>query len=115
MRKTYRLTGWRGWDKQVDACARDFAQEFGVAPNLLVASPVFLRRVNVAANRAHVGNGQGEAPAENEYVELKGFVGDDYQLLFIEEDEVPETSFALIYAFGKDDDEDDSEVVATHP
>ena len=110
MRKTYRLTGWRGWDKQVDACVRDFAQEFGVAPNLLVASPVFLRRVNVAANRAKVGNTKGEAPDASEYVELRGFVGEDYELLFVEEDEVPEKSFALIYAFGKDEE---TEVVAT--
>ena len=109
MRKTYRLQSWRGWDRRVDKCARDFLAEFGVAPNLLVANGVTLRRINVAADKNRVNNASGEAP--DGYVELKGFAGDDYSLLFVEEAEVPENSFALIHAFGADDDE--SEVVAT--
>ena len=109
MRKTYRLQSWRGWDRRIDACAKDFVQEFGVAPNLLVANGVTLRRINVAADKARVGNAQGEAPA-TAYVELKGFAAGDYELLFVEEDEVPENSFALIHAFGADDD---AEFVAT--
>ena len=108
MRKTYRLQGWRGWDRRIDACARDFTAEFGVAPNLLVANSATLRRMNVAADKAKVGNKAGNS-AEG-YVELRGFAAEDYELLFIEEDEVPENSFALIHAFGADED---AEFVAT--
>ena len=56
MRKTYRLRNWRGWDRHIDSCARDFLAEFGVAPNLLVANAVTLRRFNLAADKGHVGN-----------------------------------------------------------
>jgi len=108
MRKTYRLQTWRGWDKRIDACARDFEAEFGVTPNLLVANGVTLRRINVAADKARVGNASGEEPTG--YVELRGFAAGDYELLFVEEDEVPENSFALIHAFGADED---AEFVAT--
>lgn len=108
MRKTYRLQGWRGWDRRIDACARDFQAEFGVTPNLLVANGVTLRRMNVAADKARVGNAAGDA-AEG-YVELRGFSAENYELLFVEEDEVPENSFALIHAFGADED---TEFVAT--
>lgn len=111
MRKTYRLRTWRGWDRHIDACAHDFAAEFGVTPNLLVANGVTLRRMNLAADKARVANGKtGDTPAPLSYVELKGFAADDYSLVFIEEDEVPENSFALIHAFGADED---GEVVAT--
>ena len=109
MRKTYRLRTWRGWDKHIDACARDFEAEFGVAPNLLVANGVTLRRFNLAADKNHVGNEKGEAPEPTSYVELKGFAAENYELVFIEEDEVPENSFALIRAFG----DEETEVVAT--
>src|SRR3954462_8925926 len=104
MRKTYRLQTWRGWDRRIDACARDFEAEFGVAPNLLVANGVTLRRINVAADKARIGNSQGAAPEPTAYVELKGFAAGDYELLFVEEDEVPENSFALIHAFSADED-----------
>lgn len=104
MRKTYRLRSWKGWDKHVDQAARDFEAEFGVTPNLLVASPVTLRRINVAADKARVGNGRGEAPKGGRYVELRGFTTDAYELVFIEEDEVPENSFALIHAFSSAED-----------
>lgn len=107
MRKTYRLRTWKDWDKHIDAAARDFEAEFGVAPNLLVASNVTLRRINVAADKKRVGNAKGEAPTHG-YVELKGFLAQDYELVFIEEDEVPENSFALIHAFS-----DEAELVAT--
>jgi len=110
MRKTYRLQSWRGWDRRIDACAKDFAAEFGVTPNLLVANGVTLRRINVAADKARINNSQGDAPEPTAYVELKGFATGDYELLFVEEDEVPENSFALIHAFGADDEE---EFVAT--
>ncbi len=108
MRKTYRLQTWRGWDRRIDACARDFEAEFGVTPNLLVANNATLRRMNVAADKARVGNDKGEEPTG--YVELKGFATSDYELLFVQEDEVPENSFALIHAFGIDED---AELVAT--
>lgn len=109
MRKTYRLQTWRGWDRRIDACAKDFEAEFGVAPNLLVANGVTLRRINVAADKKRVNNKNGDAPEG--YVELKGFATEDYSLLFVEEEEVAENSFALIHAFGAEDDE--AEVVAT--
>jgi hypothetical protein len=105
MRKTYRLKTWRGWDRHIDACARDFAAEFGVAPNLLVANEATLRRMNVAADKAHVGNGKGGKPEPLSYVELKGFAADDYALVFVEEDEVPENSFALIHALSGEEAE----------
>ncbi|HEY4223491.1 MAG TPA: hypothetical protein VGO62_19170 [Myxococcota bacterium] len=100
MRKTYRLQSWRGWDRRIDACAREFLAEFGVAPNLLVANGVTLRRINVAADKARLGNAKGEPAPASEYVELRGFAAEDYELVFLEEDEVPENSFALIHAFG---------------
>lgn len=109
MRKTYRLRTWRGWDRHIDSCARDFLAEFGVAPNLLVANGVTLRRFNLAADKGHVGNKKGEKPDATTYVELKGFAAADYSLLFIEEDEVPENAFALIHAIG----DEDTELVAT--
>jgi hypothetical protein len=105
MRKTYRLRNWRGWDRHIDSCARDFLAEFGVAPNLLVANGVTLRRFNLAADKGHVGNKKGETPDAHTYVELQGFAAADYSLLFIEEDEVPENSFALIHAIGEEDSE----------
>jgi hypothetical protein len=105
MRKTYRLGTWRGWDRHIDACVRDFEAEFGVVPNLLVANAATLRRINVAADKARVGNELGEQPAPMSYVELKGFDAGDYELLFIREDEVPENSFALIHAFSDEDTE----------
>jgi hypothetical protein len=104
MRKTYRLRSWKGWDKHVDACAREFLAEFGVAPNVLVASPVTLRRINVAADKAHLGNKHGEVPDSGAYVQIGGFAGDDYQLMFIEEDDVPENSFSLIHAFNSQEE-----------
>ena len=104
MRKTYRLRSWKGWDKHVDQAARDFEAEFGVTPNLLVASPVTLRRINVAADKARVGNGKGKAPEAGRYVELRGFTPADYEIVFIEEDEVPENSFAIIHAFGSEEE-----------
>ena len=113
MRKTYRLRSWRGWDKHVDACARDFEAEFGVVPNLLVANSVTLRRINLAADKNRIGNQAGETPEPTSYVELKGFAADDYALLFVEESEVPENSFALIHAFGGDGDGEEVERVAT--
>lgn len=103
MRKTYRLRTWRGWDRHIDACARDFEAEFGVTPNLLVANGTTLRRINVAADKARVGNDRGEMPEPLSYVELAGFAAEDYELLFIEEDEVPENSFALIHAVSGDE------------
>ena len=105
MRKTYRLSRWRGWDRHIDACAREFAAEFGMAPNLLVANSVTLRRMNLAADRARVGNERGDTPEPLTYVELKGFATADYELLFVEEDEVPENSFALIHAWGQEETE----------
>ena len=105
MRKTYRLRTWRGWDRHIDACARDFQAEFGVTPNLLVANRVTLRRFNLAADKGHLGNQKGEAPAPTSYVEVKGFAAANYSLLFIEEDEVPENSFALIHALGDEETE----------
>jgi hypothetical protein len=99
------LRTWRGWDRHIDACARDFEAEFGVVPNLLVANGVTLRRFNLAADKAHVNHTRGRAPQPMEYVELKGFAAGDYELLFIEEEEVPENSFALVHAFGEDDAE----------
>ena len=104
MRKTYRIANWRDWDKQVDACARDFQAEYRRAPNLLAASQVMLRRFNLAANRAHVGKRSGEAADPSAYIELQGFVGTDYSLLLVEEDDVPERSFSLVYAFASDED-----------
>ena len=104
MRKTYRIANWRDWDKQVDACARDFKAEYGRAPNLLAASPVMLRRINLAANREHVVKRSGEAADPSSYVELQGFVGTGYSLIFVEEDDVPERSFSLVYAFASDED-----------
>lgn len=104
MRKTYKIANWRAWDKQVDACVRDFQAEFGRAPNLLAASPVMLRRMNLAANRAHVGKRSGEAADPSAYVELRGFVGPSYSLIFIEESDVPEGSFSLVYAYASDED-----------
>ena len=109
MRKTYRLRTWRGWDRHIDSCARDFQAEFGVTPNLLVANGVTLRRFNLAADTGRVGNERGDVPAPTSYVELKGFSAADYSLLFIEEDEVPENSFALIHALG----DEETELVAT--
>lgn len=103
MRKTYRLRTWRGWDRHIDTCARDFQSEFGVTPNLLVANGATLRRINVAADKARVGNERGDAPEPLSYVELKGFAAKDYELLFIEEEEVPENSFALIHALSDED------------
>lgn len=104
MRKTYRIANWRDWDKKVDACVREFQAEFGRAPNLLTASPVMLRRINLAANRAHVGKRSGESADPSTYVELKGFVGSSYSLIFIEETDVPEGSFSLVYAYASDED-----------
>lgn len=109
MRKTYRLRTWRGWDRQIDTCARDFLAEFGVTPNVLLANEAMLRRMNVVADKAHVGNELGGSPEPASYVELKGFAGPDYELLFIEQSEVPENSFDLIHAFS----EEDTEVVAS--
>jgi hypothetical protein len=106
MRKTYRIANWRDWDKRVDACVRDFQAEFGRAPNLLAASPVMLRRINLAANRAHVGKRSGKSADPAAYVELRGFVGTSYSLLFIEETDVPEGSFSLVYAYASDADMD---------
>ena len=108
MRKTYRLRTWRGWDRRIDACARDFEAEFGVTPNLLVANGVTLRRINVAADKNRVGSTSKGQPTG--YVELTAFAAEDYELFFVEEDEVPENSFALIHAFGADED---TEITAT--
>ncbi len=102
MRKTYRLSSWKGWDRHVDRCAREFAAEFGVMPNLLVASPVTLRRINVAADKGHVGNGRGQRPTS--YVQLRGFATAEFALTFVQEDGVAENSFALIRAYASIDE-----------
>lgn len=98
MVKTYTLSSWRGWDRFVDTCAKAFAAEFGVLPNLLAASPATLRRMNLAANKKNVGNLKGDTPLATDYVELKKFAGKDYQLWLVTENELTDNSFDLIFA-----------------
>ena len=109
MQKSYRLRTWKGWDRAIDRCARAFAAEFGVTPNLLLASPVTLRRMNVAADKSHVGHESGGTrPNPLEYVELKGFAANGYALTFIAEDDIADNTFALVHAA-----DDETELVAS--
>lgn len=104
MRRTYQLRTWRGWDRHLDACVRDFSAEFGTRPNLLVASGATLRRLNVAANHARVSAARGRRAADRRaYLELAGIAAEDCELLFVEEAEVPDNSFALIHALADDE------------
>jgi hypothetical protein len=94
MRMDCTITNWKSWDRFLDRCVQDFRKEFGASPDLLVANKVTFRRLNVAANKAHVRGKNGKAPES--YVELKGFAGKDYSLHFAEEDDVLDNGFALI-------------------
>lgn len=104
-RKTYRIGSWRTWDQAIDASVRDFESRFGVTPNVLLASTVTFNRINMAADKSHVGNAAGEDPPAHAYVDITGFAGHDYVLGFAVSERVQEKRFALLY----DEDPDGGE------
>lgn len=106
MRKTYRLSSWRSWDKFVDSCVKDFQSEFHVQPSLLVANTVTLRRMSIAADKTKVSskkNRVSNRPTPSSYVQLSGLAHRDYTLFFAEEDEVSDNCFSLVYVLSEDE------------
>lgn len=100
MRNDCIITSWRAWDRDLDRCVRDFHQEHGVFPTIMVANRVTLRRLNVAANGEHVRGKNGRVPRK--YVEIKGFAASGYSLLFAEEADLNDNEFSLIKVEEKD-------------
>ena len=104
MRASYRFTSWKSWDRRLDEAVRTFIRDHGAPPNLLVASAGTLRRISIAAASKRPGR---------RFRALTGFVGGDYQLSFIPEEDLPDNSFSLILAV--DEAELEEEEVLTVP
>lgn len=104
-RKTYQIGTWRTWDKAIDRCVRDFEARFGVVPNVLLANNVTFQRINMAADKSHVGNAAGDDAPEHEYVDITGFAGPDYVVAFAVNERLADRKFALLY----DEDPDGGE------
>jgi hypothetical protein len=94
MRTECLFTSWRNWGTCVDRWVQEFHKLHGVYPDLLAANQVTFRRLNMAADKAHVRDKSGQSPAA--YAELKGFAGKNYSLHFVEEADIPDNEFSLI-------------------
>lgn len=97
---TWEIKGWRRWDVKLDGLVQTFRKLYNTTPSLLVAHPVTLRRMAIAANRGHLRNAAGESPTG--YAPLTGFTGADYSLLISEDAEVPEGHVRLIHVLDKE-------------
>jgi hypothetical protein len=104
-RKTYAIGSWRRWALDIDKCVRDFEDRFGVTPNVLLANNVTFQRINMAADKSHVGNAAGDDAPEHQYVDITGFAGADYVVAFAVSERLADRKFALMY----DDDPDGGE------
>lgn len=98
-RKTYRITNWRRWDAELEAAVFDFQAKTGGYPNVLLANPVTLNRINIAAMKAPIGENidkPHEAKPSQEYTDLTCFAGKDYILMFAEYPKLQDTFFSLL-------------------
>lgn len=99
IRRSYRIRSWIDWADEINAFVEDFRERYIVAPNIMLASSVTYRRIDLAAHRDRdrIRDSEGEDPADGEYAPLGWFVGDEYELELAIDDDLPERYVDLIY------------------
>lgn len=105
---------WRHWDRTIHETIVEFIAEYGVAPNILVASTVTHRRMDMAADRANLRGPNGETPKEGDYAPLSGFCGPGYSLEMYVDDELEDGWIAIVWDSDVPGDEE-TEEQATEP
>jgi hypothetical protein len=111
LRKTYNITDWKNWDRQLDSSAKEFYELTGKWPNILLANDPTLGRIDFLANQARE-NIFREGPTEmkvdpkdnNEWRELCGFQGPSYAIGFCIDPHLANGAFSLIYDADPDGD-----------
>ena len=116
LRKTYTITDWKFWDRQLDSAAKEFFAVTGKWPNILLANDPTLGRIDFLANQArqNIFPGDGHVPKlsqtdEGAFRVLSGFQGASYSIEFCMDPHLVSESFSLI--FDSDPDGDDGEPV----
>ncbi|MBX3246061.1 MAG: hypothetical protein KF901_02635 [Myxococcales bacterium] len=104
LRRTYRIGRWSAWDDQVNGFANDFCATFGTYPNLLQASDVTFRRIDMAARKENVYSPAGEPAEEGAYTPLGEFVRPHYALTFVVEPSLDDGQVVLFYDADPDGD-----------
>lgn len=112
LRKTFHLTDWQGWARQIDSSAKEFFEATGHWPNLLLANEAMLRRIDFLANQARqniVKVGAEELQPgltdNHEWRELGGFCGVSYSIEFCLDELLPAGAYSLIYDANPDGDD----------
>jgi hypothetical protein len=106
---TYPLDHWLSWPDEVHMFVQDYVSRHEAFPNALVASSATLRRMDMAADRAHVHSQDGGDPDAHAYTVLGGIRAHDYELTFLINDEVPDRHVWLLVD-GTDGDGDGERV-----
>jgi hypothetical protein len=97
LRRTYSITQWIRWDDEVDAAVRAFRAEFGVAPLILLASSASLARIDLAAKKDRLVDGNGARPHPDQYAAVGSFSGADYLLEFCVDERLPTSRISLVF------------------
>jgi hypothetical protein len=104
LRRTYRITRWAHWDDTVYDAIEDFRARFTLAPNILLASETTHARIDMAAKKKNIRGPAGEEAPEDEHTPICGFRGEDYELDFCIDENLPAGRFSLIYDADPDGD-----------
>jgi hypothetical protein len=112
------IADYAHWDDAVAAAAEEFDAEYGVYPNILLAAPETLDKIDKAAKANHLERiTDGDRPAaEEDDVAISDFVGPFYTLDFCIDYELNKDTICLIFdAQAEFGDEGDAEEEAPPP
>lgn len=101
--KSYPVSSWSSWKKDIDLSVKAFFAEFSVYPNLLQANEHTASQIDVLVNfdaserEKIVDIRNGGTPPEGEEIVLSGFSGKEYDLDFALDDQLPDMTIRLIF------------------
>lgn len=93
---TYPLDHWLTWPDEVHRFVQDYVSRYEAFPNALVASSATLRRMDIAADRQHVQQRNGDEPSAHAYTVLEGISAPEYELTFLINETVPDRHVWLL-------------------
>lgn len=103
-KKTFYIKTWKNWDDEIDEAVQKFRSSFLLYPNILVANPTTLRRIDIIADKRKLTNSTGSHAEDGQYCSIGQFDAIDYELNFCINDKLPDKCFALVYDSDPDGD-----------
>lgn len=99
IRKAYRFTDFEEWPHELFAAIEDFADEFGIHPNIMCAGTEVYSEIDrqVMSDLENVVNDEGEHPTADDEVVLAGFQADECDVEFTVTSITPYPVYLLIY------------------